>query len=115
MKKTISVSDIENPSTKFEEWLIDLNEELKEMHEKRFPSLEWKPFEYSKGRKYAKIIHDNSVWGFVAMQDVNTKNKNFKKGDLLKAAGWNSPAKHARGNIFEGTARYGPYGPQYLK
>ena len=36
------------------------------------------------------------------------------KGDLLKAATWKAPAKHARGNIIDGTARYGVYGPEYL-
>jgi len=115
MSKRISVADIETPSTKFEEWLVALDKELKELQMKRFPSLEWKPMEYSKGRKYAKIIHDNSVWAFVAMQDVNTKNKSFKKGDLLFPAGWSAPAKHPRGNIFDGTARYNAYGPAYFK
>jgi hypothetical protein len=39
-------------------------------------------------------------------------------GDLLKAAGWNSPAKHARGNIFEMNSwkgSFSPYGPTYLR
>ena len=50
------------------------------------------------GTKYIKIIKDGSVWGFI----VNTDNdKKFKKGDILKAAGWNAPARNAaRGNIF---------------
>jgi len=26
-----------------------------------------------------------------------------------------APAKHARGNIIDGTARYGVYGPEYIK
>ena len=40
------------------------------------------------------------VWGFV----VNTDNdKKFKKGDILKAAGYAAPARNfARGNILEG-------------
>ena len=41
------------------------------------------------GNKYIKIIKENSVWGFI----VNTDNdKKFKKGDILKAAGWNAPS-----------------------
>lgn len=118
MSKEISVADIETPSSQFEQWLVELNEELEAQHKEQFPTLEWEPLCYTKGRKYAKIISgvagSRSVWGFVAMQDVNTKNKSFKEGDLLKAAGWNSPAKHARGNIFEGNARYTKYGPEYL-
>ena len=40
-----------------------------------------KGLEYRPGRKYLKIISDNSVWGF-----INLKNENFKEGDILKAA-----------------------------
>jgi hypothetical protein len=39
-------------------------------------------------------------------------------GDILKAAGWKAPAKHARGNIMQpsfGVDQVGPYGPAYLK
>ena len=64
------------------------------------------------GKKYIKIIRDRSVWGFI----VNTDNdKLFKKGDILKAAGWNAPARNAaRGNLFE---QYSVdwTGPHYLK
>jgi hypothetical protein len=38
----------------------------------------------------------------------------IKKGDLMKAASWRAAAKHSRGNIFDGTAKYGMYGPKYL-
>ena len=60
------------------------------------------------GRKYAKLLANNggSAWGFVDMAT----------GDLLKAAGWSAPAKHARGNI--ATAEYGRNyqwtGPNYM-
>ena len=53
------------------------------------------------GNKYIKVFSEgSSVWGFV----VNTDNdKKFKKGDLLKAAGYSAPARNfARGNILEG-------------
>ena len=55
---------------------------------------------FSVGNKYIKIVKGGSVWGFV----VNTDNdKKFKRGDILKAAGWNAPARnHARGNVFDG-------------
>jgi len=75
--------------------------------------------EYSgdRGNSYYKIIYKNygsqSVWGFVALKD-NPK-KGEKIGDLLKAAGWNAPAKTPRGNILDGTARYDKYSPAYLK
>ena len=56
------------------------------------------------GNKYIKVFSEgSSVWGFV----VNTDNdKKFKKGDLLKAAGYSAPARNfARGNILEGGYR----------
>ena len=65
------------------------------------------------GQKYVKIIRDNSVWGFI----VNTDNdKVFKKGDILKAAGWNAPARNAaRGNILDDDYYINWTGPLYLR
>ena len=51
---------------------------------------------------------------FISRVDGDLKGSPIKKGDLLKAATWKAPAKHARGNIIDGTARYGVYGPDYL-
>ena len=72
------------------------------------------------GQKYIKIgrVSDHSsgrmgqVWAFV----VNTDNdKKFKKGDLLKAAGYNAPARNAaRGNVLEGNFQIRWTGPEYL-
>ena len=47
--------------------------------------------EIKKGRKYWKIITDNSVHCFV---DVNN-------GDVYKPASWNKPAKHVRYNLLQ--------------
>jgi hypothetical protein len=64
------------------------------------------------GTKYIKIINDGSVWGFV----VNTDNdKKFRKGDILKAAGYAAPARNAaRGNILDGGYTINWTGPLYL-
>jgi hypothetical protein len=48
------------------------------------------------------------------MIDGELKQSPIKKGDLLKPAGWKTPAKHSRGNIFDGTASWSYYGPNYL-
>ena len=45
----------------------------------------------SKGRKYFKIVTDNSVHAFV---DVNN-------GDVYKPASYNKPAKHVRYNLLQ--------------
>lgn len=66
---------------------------------------------YTEGKKYTKIMTKNSVWGFI-MKDDDAK---FKKGDILKAAGYNAPARNkARGNIVEGGYNIQWTGPNYL-
>ena len=66
--------------------------------------------EYRPGRKYLKIVSDNSVWGF-----INLKNENFKEGDILKAANYNAPTLNkARGNIFNDNYEISWTGPKYL-
>jgi len=68
-------------------------------------------FTIKEGKKYIKIIRDNGVWGFIVKED----GPKFKKGDILKAAGWNAPATNAaRGNIFEDFS-VAWTGPHYLK
>ena len=59
--------------------------------------------EVTEGSRYWKIISDKhgqkSVCGFVA----KAGDKKFLEGDLLKAAGWNAPARNfARGNVLTG-------------
>ena len=68
---------------------------------------------YKVGTKYIKVINEGAgVWGFV----VNTDNdKKFKKGDILKPAGWAAPARNkARGNILDGGYTIRWTGPLYL-
>ena len=68
---------------------------------------------YKTGNKYIKVFTEGgSVWGFV----VNTDNdKKFRKGDILKAAGYAAPARNAaRGNILDGGYTIRWTGPLYL-
>jgi hypothetical protein len=65
---------------------------------------------YLPGSKYLKIVTEKSVWGF-----INLKNKNFKEGDLLKAATWRAPALNKpRGNVFDNNYVINWTGPKYL-
>jgi len=50
------------------------------------------------GIKYTKVVaRQGGVWGFI----MNVDDNKFKKGDILKARNWESPARNfARGNIF---------------
>jgi hypothetical protein len=78
------------------------------------------------GASFARIVtrehrHDGtssigSVYCFIAMKDSNTKGLGIvKEGDILKPAGYNKPAKHARGNIWTDLTKLTPYGVEYLK
>lgn len=61
-----------------------------------------KKFYYEKGRKYLHIImEDNqrSSHSWVMLSD----DKKFKRGDILKSASWNAPARNfKRGNVLTG-------------
>jgi len=78
-----------------------------------------KSFMTKRGKKYIKIglksdYSDKmgSAWAFVVNTDDD---KLFKKGDLLKCAGWAAPARNKpRGNVLEGGYRIEWTGPQYL-
>ena len=60
------------------------------------------------GNRYVRVVRGTGVHCFVDKTN----------GDVLKAAGWKAPAKHARGNIFDsqnGLGSMGEYGPAYLR
>ena len=71
------------------------------------------------GKKYIKIgiqsDYNNKmgqVWAFVVNTDDD---KLFKRGDVLKAAGFNAPARNApRGNVLDGGFNINWTGPLYL-
>ena len=66
----------------------------------------------TQGKKYIKVVHDTGVFCFIAKEDF----KHFKKGDILKAAGWNAPALNSpRGNVLTGNYPIEWTGPLYLK
>ncbi len=69
--------------------------------------------EIKEGQKYIKVISNRSVWGFIVKGD---NDKIFRKGDILKAAGYNAPARNApRGNIMDGGYTVQWTGPNYLR
>tara|TARA_B100001996_G_C18459454_1_gene515473 strand:+ start:321 stop:632 length:312 start_codon:yes stop_codon:yes gene_type:complete len=102
-------------NSKLEIWLNSVNKEIAEDYKKNFPNLRPKQLTYKKGRKFVKIMNEDSVWGFVSMQQCVHKGSLVCVGDLLKAESWKTPAKHSRGNIFDGTAKWDVYGPLYIK
>ena len=64
------------------------------------------------GKKYIKIVQETGVFCFIVKEDF----KHFKKGDILKAAGYNAPALNSpRGNVLSGGYPIQWTGPLYLK
>ena len=65
----------------------------------------------SEGKKYIKIVQDTGVFAFVMKEDSG----HLKKGDDLKAAGYNKPALNsARGNVLNGNYYIQWTGPLYM-
>ena len=65
----------------------------------------------SMGKKYIKIVQDTGVFAFVMKEDSG----HLKKGDVLKAAGYNKPALNAaRGNVLTGNYYIQWTGPLYM-
>ena len=55
--------------------------------------------EYSMGKKYVKVTDGSSVKAFVVACDDDKK---FAFGDILKPAGWKTPARNfRRGNVLD--------------
>lgn len=59
-------------------------------YEKSYPNLKATAFRVEAGRRYVRVIRENSAYCFVDLTN----------GDILKPASWKAPAKHARGNIY---------------
>ena len=81
--------------------------------------------DFSIGKKYIRVYsvengRPSSVWGFINILEFVKNGVKFESGDILKAAGWKTPAiNQPRGNVFEGyiippnSMRI--YGPDYLR
>ena len=64
------------------------------------------------GKKYCKVIQENRVFSFIVLEAF----KHFKRGDILKPAGWQAPALNSpRGNVLDGNYPIQWTGPLYLK
>jgi hypothetical protein len=97
-----------------EKFVEKVNAEIKQYYETNLSNLTPNPMEIRVGTKFIKLISNGSVWGFISRFDGDYKGVPIKKGDLMKAASRDAPAKHSRGNIIDGSARYGVYGVTYL-
>ena len=63
------------------------------------------------GKKFIKVVQGNTVFAFIVKEDTDK----FKKGDILKPAGYNAPAQNgARGNVLTGNYYINWTGPLYM-
>lgn len=107
-ENTIIVSELEAAVLVFvAECQTLINKHLEDREYKWTETLSIEP-----GRKYIRIVSEKHgarrVYCFI----------DSTNGDVLKAASWKVPAKHARGNIFAadgGLTHMSAYGPAYLK
>lgn len=105
----------------FQSWLAGANKVLADNRAANCPNLPKESLIPSEGERYIKVSRIsesvdaqtgkpivNSAYGFIDRTN----------GDVLMAASWRAPAKHARGNIFapdNGLPCVGPYGIAYLR
>ena len=68
-------------------------------------------FRLETGQKFIRVVRENGVFAFIVKQDDGR----FKKGDILKPAGYRAPAKNsARGNVLSGDYYIQWTGPLYM-
>ena len=108
-------NDIIGSGNEFDTSVSKLLENINKNYHKSFPSNKDMLLSLTAGRKFVKVLSDNSVWGFVGKADGVHKGIPFKKGDVFKPASWSAAAKHVRGSIFdENKDWYRWTGPNYL-
>lgn len=95
-----------------------VQKKINDYYKKQLPNSNPDILKIQKGKRYIKIIRTipgskgGSVFTFIDAKEGPTF------GDILKPASWKAPAKHARGNVFDGSwgvNSVGVYGPAYLR
>ena len=116
MKEWAESEDIIGSGNEFDSSVDNLLKNINVKYHESFPNNKEMVLSLIAGSKFVKVIHDNSVWGFVAKVDGTHKGLPMAKGDILKAAGWRAPAKHSRGSIFDKEMHksFSWTGPNYL-
>ena len=107
--------DIIGSGNEFDSSVDSLLKNINMKYHGSFPSNKDMELSLVAGSKFVKVIHDNSVWGFIAKKDGEHKGLPMKVGDVFKPASWRAPAKHVRGSIFDTNTNWFRWtGPNYL-
>ena len=98
-------------------FVLGAQNKIDEHYYKNLSNLTLKRLTVEVGRRYVKIV---VIDGYGSRFESRSAHSFVDKtnGDVLKAASWRSPAKHARGNIFNddnGLGGITAYGARYLK
>lgn len=108
---------VDESTPEFLSWLAGAEKVMNDYSALHFPNayaISQETLEFTVGPKFIRIIRKAvTKEGGSAHAFIDRTN-----GDVLKPASWKTPAKHARGNIFDahnGLGSMGPYGPAYLK
>lgn len=90
---------------------VEAGQMITQFYATQFPELKAPELKVDWGRKYAKVVKVEANGGRSVFCFVDRTN-----GDILKAASWAAPAKHARGSVLGENilAGVGPYGANYL-
>jgi hypothetical protein len=104
----------QNLGTALLAFVLDSQRKINEKYKTNYPNLTVPCLVTAPGKKFVKIVCKNhpddrsgSAWAFIELST----------GNILKAASWAAPAKHARGNVYqpETWASVTSYGPAYLR
>lgn len=114
--KKISARDVEKG---VKDYILFITNEMKKYYKKHLTNLSVPVLEYGKkGRKYFRLmITDSNSGGGSSVTSSRVHSFiNKETGDILKPAGMNAPAKHARGNVLDKASWKGHthLGPPYL-
>lgn len=107
--------DLTQFDAKVDSFVVGCQDIINKYFSFNYPATHAPTLEKKVGQRYVKVIrrdHGNRTGGSVHVF-VDRLN-----GDVLKAASYAAPAKHARGNIFDehnGLSRMSCYGAEYLR
>jgi hypothetical protein len=99
--------------TAFATWLAGAQDIINRYMASQFPTLGVPQLSARHGKRYIAIVRIDGLNSSCVDAFIDTTT-----GDVLKAASYRAPAKHARGNIFDekhGLGMMGPHGPASLK
>jgi len=101
-----------NPVVKH--FVVEVNEAIRDYYKQYLTNSTPEYIRVDVGRKFIRLWAGTRCWGFISRVDGDHKGAPITRGDLLKPATWKAPAKHARGNIADGTAKWSYIGVNYL-